>query len=52
MYRHVDSINVVVITPDSKFYGYVSRKLIADDETHTKVGKINGILYINSFRYC
>jgi hypothetical protein len=31
------SINVVEIVPDSKSYRSVIRKLIADNETHTKV---------------
>jgi hypothetical protein len=31
------STNIVEIAPDSKSYGYVIRKLIADNETHTKV---------------
>jgi hypothetical protein len=34
---YIGSINIAEIAPDSKSYGYVIRKLIADNETHTKV---------------
>jgi hypothetical protein len=37
MYKYMGSINIVEIAPDSKPYGYVIRKLIADNQTHTKV---------------
>jgi hypothetical protein len=34
---YTGSISIIEIAPDSKSYEYVIRKLIADNETHTKV---------------